>query len=243
MVATSWTLGGLLVFGLCDVLALDLLVAPRALEAPAERGGPATDTAPPPREVAVKREAPVVAVAVDPAAAPVAAAPVAAAPVAAPPAPASGAGAAAVAQDVVAAVAAPTPAAEAPAPVAAPVPVATIDRTPVVLHFASDRATLSSDSSAQLDALVARLDLDTADAIEIIGHADDRGSERYNDELSARRMHRVRDYLAAHGVAPARMTGRAAGEHEPAEAGEGPDALAANRRVEIRVQDPEGSAR
>jgi outer membrane protein OmpA-like peptidoglycan-associated protein len=210
MAASSWMLGGLLVFGLCDMIALDALIAPRALGADQVAG------------TAMVAEATPVAPAPPPASAPV---PSPAVIVAKEPAPEPEPAAAAVA------VADPTPVVDPPA---APQPA--VDLTPLVIHFDSDRATITPAAAQQLDQLAARLAAVSEISVVIVGHADERGSERDNDYLSARRMHRVRDYLGAKGVPPARMTGRAAGEHEPIETGTSEEALAVNRRVEIQLE-------
>src|SRR5262245_35223852 len=209
MAASSWYLGALLAFGLADVVALDLVVGPRAL-------GDRTPVAPPPVMLAAAEPAPAPRVAIASAE---------------PPAPAP---------DPAPAPAAPAVEARpAPAPAAAPAPIV-VEEPPVVIHFATDRATIDARAAAQLDQLAARLVADARTHVVITGHADERGSDRYNDVLSARRMRHVRDYLGERGVAASRMNGRWAGEHEPVAPGDDEAALAANRRVEIR---PEGRHR
>lgn len=49
--------------------------------------------------------------------------------------------------------------------------------------------------------------------VEIIGHADVRGSSAKNMKLGLARAERVRDILIGHGVAPARLQVRSVGEH------------------------------
>ena len=132
-------------------------------------------------------------------------------------------------------------AAPVPAPALAPppqraraTPLAAEELRPVTVQLATDRAALDAAAARALDRLASTLAVDPRGTVEIVGHADLRGTERHNDELSRRRMAIVRDYLAAHGVAAARLHGRAAGAREPAQRGAGPAALAANRRTEIR---------
>jgi outer membrane protein OmpA-like peptidoglycan-associated protein len=138
---------------------------------------------------------------------------------------------------VAAVVPAPPPRVEPPKPPAPPreaPPLSADDLRPVIVHFATDRATVDDAAARALDRLAARLAEDPRGSVEIVGHADRRGTERHNEDLSMRRMEGVRDYLAAHGVAVARLHGRAAGAREPAVSGAGPAALAADRRAEIR---------
>ncbi|HTJ44436.1 MAG TPA: OmpA family protein [Kofleriaceae bacterium] len=125
---------------------------------------------------------------------------------------------------------------ESPTPPGSPPPAerATLPPPPpTIIYFASDHDTLDEIAAHALDSLASEL-ANSADSIEIVGHADARGTEHHNDDLSAHRMRRVRDYLETHGVDGARMHGRAAGDREPARDGGDEGALAANRRVEIR---------
>src|SRR5579862_1728418 len=113
-------------------------------------------------------------------------------------------------------------------------PLAADELRPVIVYFATDRAAFDDAAARALDRFATTLAADPRGTVEIVGHADQRGTERHNEELSERRMARVRDYLAAHGVDAARLHGRAAGAREPAQRGAGPAAFAANRRTEIR---------
>jgi outer membrane protein OmpA-like peptidoglycan-associated protein len=71
--------------------------------------------------------------------------------------------------------------------------------------------------------------------LEIQGYADQRGSEDYNEKLSARRAQRVLDWLVEHGVDRARLQVAAKGASEPVEAGEEEAQYEQNRRVVFRV--------
>lgn len=72
--------------------------------------------------------------------------------------------------------------------------------------------------------------------VEVEGHADSRGSEKFNLELSHRRSAAVVDYLVKKGVAAERLVAKERGEAAP----DRPDALtaedhAANRRVQFKI--------
>jgi OOP family OmpA-OmpF porin len=71
--------------------------------------------------------------------------------------------------------------------------------------------------------------------LEIQGHTDDVGDRAYNVDLSQRRAESVRAYLAAKGVAEARLTARGFGPDAPIAKGRSKSARAANRRVEFRL--------
>ena len=74
-------------------------------------------------------------------------------------------------------------------------------------------------------------------AISVYGHADSRGSDAYNMELSQRRALGVSNYLAAQGVGPSRLQAVGYGEGHPIADNSTAAGQTANRRVEI-VIDP-----
>ena len=71
--------------------------------------------------------------------------------------------------------------------------------------------------------------------VEIAGHADARGSERYNDALSLRRAEAVRQYLEQAGVNTANLTVRGYGKSQAVASDMNANSLAENRRVELRI--------
>ena len=73
--------------------------------------------------------------------------------------------------------------------------------------------------------------------ISVYGHADSTGPEDYNQRLSERRALSVSNYLAAQGVAPARLRAVGFGESRPIADNSTEYGRSANRRVEI-VIDP-----
>lgn len=76
--------------------------------------------------------------------------------------------------------------------------------------------------------------------VEIQGHTDNRGSDRFNLRLSNQRAEAVRQYLAEQGIAAARMTARGYGETRPVETNRTAEGRASNRRVEfVRTDTPE----
>lgn len=70
--------------------------------------------------------------------------------------------------------------------------------------------------------------------IEIQGHTDSRGSDRYNQGLSERRAKSVRAYLISLGVPASRMTAVGFGESKPAATNDTADGRSQNRRVELK---------
>ncbi len=71
----------------------------------------------------------------------------------------------------------------------------------------------------------------------VSGHADARGSDSYNMDLSQRRALAVSNYLASQGVSPSRLNAIGYGESRPIGDNSTADGQRLNRRVEI-VIDP-----
>ena len=67
----------------------------------------------------------------------------------------------------------------------------------------------------------------------IEGHTDERGTREYNIGLGERRAQAVRRALALQGVPESRLATVSYGEERPAMGGEGDEAFAKNRRVEL----------
>jgi len=126
---------------------------------------------------------------------------------------------------------------EEPAPAAAPEPTPVMERKFVLrnVYFDFDRDSLRPDALPILDGALAELREDEDIAVVAEGHADNKGSEKYNLGLSRRRAERVKKYLVDRGVAESRVRVEAAGETKPAAPNDTPEGRAKNRRVEIRV--------
>lgn len=75
-------------------------------------------------------------------------------------------------------------------------------------------------------------------AIVIEGHADPRGDESYNDQLSADRAAAVREALVRAGISGDKITTRAAGERASQSAEGDLDAMALERRVDLSIVYP-----
>jgi outer membrane protein OmpA-like peptidoglycan-associated protein len=72
-----------------------------------------------------------------------------------------------------------------------------------------------------------------ATRVEITGHADSRGDEGYNQQLSLDRASSVGNYLVSRGVAMQRVYAYGAGENQPVATNDTEVGRARNRRVEI----------
>ena len=71
--------------------------------------------------------------------------------------------------------------------------------------------------------------------LRIRGHADDRGTEEYNVDLSRRRAESVKRHLVSQGVAEGRLETEGVGTAEPLEPGMTGKARAKNRRIEFKI--------
>ena len=101
------------------------------------------------------------------------------------------------------------------------------------LRFGFNEATLSSEAQGRLGELAQCIKAAGAGRIELAGHADERGTEEYNLQLSQKRAAAVKKYLVDLGVPAKQLKTVGYGENRPAEQGASEDAWAANRRVEF----------
>lgn len=107
----------------------------------------------------------------------------------------------------------------------------------MVVHFATDSAVLTYESETALQRFaraVAALPGDEVIAIE--GHADRRGTEAHNSNLSLRRAHTVQSLLTRSGIPESRILLRAYGELQPADPRDNELAWSRNRRVSVTVR-------
>lgn len=108
------------------------------------------------------------------------------------------------------------------------------------VHFALDQSTISPESAAILDQIVAVMRSYPFLIVEIQGHTDPRASSAYNQALGMRRAIAARNYLLRQGIAPERMTIRSFGETERRTTGTDVVDYARDRRVEFIFQDTRG---
>ena len=110
-------------------------------------------------------------------------------------------------------------------------------RIDVTVNFDFDSARLRPESLPQLERLGAAMRTDALQAFRfrIEGHTDAKGSDRYNEALSARRAQAVVDFLVSQGVGAQRLSPVGMGFSELLDTA---DPLAArNRRVRVQTLD------
>jgi outer membrane protein OmpA-like peptidoglycan-associated protein len=114
------------------------------------------------------------------------------------------------------------------------------------LLFDTDRARVSSKGRRVLQAVVELWKQHPEwERMEVEGHADVRGTEEYNQKLSEERARRVLAVLTQLGIPAEKLISRGYGKTRPRAEGRSPEALQANRRVELvvirKLPAPEGS--
>jgi peptidoglycan-associated lipoprotein len=105
------------------------------------------------------------------------------------------------------------------------------------VKFKLDSYDLSSEAKTALDEFANRVKaVESSYFVEIQGHTDDSGGERYNEELGQRRADSVRRYLSREHKLPLnRMSTISYGDTLPLESNKSRTGRAANRRVVLVV--------
>ena len=73
------------------------------------------------------------------------------------------------------------------------------------------------------------------DAITVIGHTDNVGTDAANQKLSLRRANAVKQYLATHGIDAAKIKTNGRGKTSPVADNKTAQGRARNRRVEVVI--------
>lgn len=101
-------------------------------------------------------------------------------------------------------------------------------------QFSVDSAELTPSTEELLDKWAARLKSDKQLNLKIEGHADERGTAKYNDMLGQRRANAARLYLIAKGVSSRQIEATSFGKRRPLARGENEAAWTKNRRIELK---------
>jgi outer membrane protein OmpA-like peptidoglycan-associated protein len=104
------------------------------------------------------------------------------------------------------------------------------------LGFLPGTSTLTSESMAELNAVVAAANGRSGGEIVVIGHTDRQGAAAANDALSLRRANAIRDLLVQKGINGELVTPVGRGEREPLVPTEDDVPEPRNRRAEIIVR-------
>jgi outer membrane protein OmpA-like peptidoglycan-associated protein len=109
---------------------------------------------------------------------------------------------------------------------------------PSDISFDTNSAEVKGNFRPILDRFAQTLQENPATTVTIVGHTDNTGSPAVNNPLSLERAAHTRDYLAQHGVSPARVNIDGRGEEQPIASNDSASGRARNRRVEIYVAEP-----
>jgi peptidoglycan-associated lipoprotein len=104
------------------------------------------------------------------------------------------------------------------------------------VHFEYDSSAVKPGEKSKVKAVADYLKANMADAVEIEGHCDERGTEEYNRSLGDRRALALREALAAQGVDPMRVDTISFGKDRPVDTGKSEAAHRKNRRGEFVLE-------
>lgn len=99
------------------------------------------------------------------------------------------------------------------------------------VNFALDSSDLDSRARAVLDSQAQWLSRYPNVPVSLEGHCDERGTREYNLALGDRRANSAKNYLAARGVAPGRISTISYGKERPIALGSDEASYAQNRRA------------
>ena len=104
------------------------------------------------------------------------------------------------------------------------------------MNFGFDKAVLTDDDKAQLDAFAASLGSAKSYILEVTGGTDSSGSAQYNYDLSQRRADAVVQYLAAkYSIEPHRFYLIGIGKDQAVASNDTKEGRKKNRRVEVQL--------
>jgi peptidoglycan-associated lipoprotein len=99
------------------------------------------------------------------------------------------------------------------------------------IFFLVDQSTLTPEAQETLRRQAAWLQQYSNVAVQVEGHADERGTREYNIALSARRATATREFLIAQGVPSARISSIAFGKERPVALCDAEQCWSQNRRA------------
>lgn len=110
----------------------------------------------------------------------------------------------------------------------------------IVVGFESSARELTRQEQRKLLAELEELPLDETIRVNIDGHTDQKGTGKFDNELLSRqRAEYVADIFKAQGISESYITVKGHGDSQPLDDDETPEALAKNRRAEIKIFEDE----
>ncbi len=103
------------------------------------------------------------------------------------------------------------------------------------IFYDYNKSTVRPESESELGRLKELLTENPQIKVEISGHTDNVGGDKYNQELSEARAKSVVDYLTTKGIPAGRMIFVGYGEQEPLATNDTPEGRQENRRTEFKI--------
>ena len=107
------------------------------------------------------------------------------------------------------------------------------------VFFDFDKATLRPESDPELEKVYTFLSQYTELKVELSGHTDAKGSDKYNEKLSKKRAQAVVAYMINRGIEKNRLVAKGYGESKPISTNDTDEGRQINRRTELKVIDQE----
>lgn len=107
-----------------------------------------------------------------------------------------------------------------------------------IVHFDFDSSVVKTAEKGKVSKVADYLKGNTAEAVRVEGHCDERGTEEYNRALGERRALALREELVRLGIDPTRVDTISYGEDRPADPGHDESAWRKNRRGEFILLSP-----
>lgn len=104
-----------------------------------------------------------------------------------------------------------------------------------LVHFDFDKYYLTPEARRVLDFKIAYLKHFPGTQIFVVGHTDDRGSDKYNLDLGRHRAEEIQRYLVNNGINPKRIQLMSEGLRRPLVPARNKEAWAQNRRAEFYI--------
>ncbi|MFH1319121.1 MAG: OmpA family protein [Bacteroidota bacterium] len=105
----------------------------------------------------------------------------------------------------------------------------------ILFKLASAQLEISEESKVELDAVIQQLETAKGFKIQISGHTDDIGKEKFNFDLSLKRANFIADYCLGKLVLQERLIVEGFGSDKPIASNDTEEGRALNRRVEVKL--------
>jgi type IX secretion system PorP/SprF family membrane protein len=111
-----------------------------------------------------------------------------------------------------------------------------LEKATLDFNFEFNSAEVNKKTAEYLDDLALALRDNPELKIQLVGHTDNVGSEKFNMKLSQYRAQKMKEYLVRKGVEPSRISTDGRGMSEPLNDNSTEEKRALNRRVELTIQ-------